>query len=564
MAAKAQVRPAKGKTALEALITGVAAIAALVICNFVACKSSTKWDYTENSIYTLSSASKDMVKTLKEKVTVKAYFGNVPAEHEEKMLYIEQLLAEYRDASGGKIAFEKIDPWGNKQLMEDLKKDGIDVLRLRSIKSDKVEQVPMYFHIVFSHLDKKEVWTPSGQFSIEGLEYDFSSRIKRLGFGKKKVGITTGFGEPQAQVLALDGKELLPGVRFGLGDLYEVAPVDWSKDPASLDGVDILIVNGPKANVSDAAKYALDQYVMSGKPVFFLQSGIKWEQSGQQPGMPPEMQQPDQPYVGMPLQNGLNDLLESYGFKIHPDTVIDTRNTARGLIPPGKGDSLARGFFPLAKSLQSGNKQMLQGIDVVVMPWTSTVELVGPLAGGKQEGSEVLPLLSVLPTALSREGMIAITREFKLAASAADKKGAQIVAVAVAGKYPSFYAGKPVPEGVTPPEAPRTESPTHTRMVVVASTAFAADTTLSDMRFHGDLSYANGFTAIHNMVDWLAEDTALLAARTKSVERPLEAVTDTKKTIIKFANIGGPPVALILFGVVYWQIRERRRRRVSI
>ncbi len=565
MAANAKLRPAKGKTAAEALITGFAAIAALVLCNFLACRTSTRWDFTENNIYTLSPASKGMARSLSEKVAVKAYFGNVPQEHEEKMLYIEQLLAEYSDASGGKVSFEKIDPWGNKTLMDDLKKEGIDVLRLRSIKDDKFEQVPMYFHVVFTHLDKKEVWTPSGGFSLEGLEYEFSSRIKRLGFGKKKVGITTGFGEPaQAQVLSLDGRELVPGVKFGLGDLYEVQPIDWSKEPASMDGVDILVVNGPKARVSDAAKYALDQYIMSGKPVLFLQGGIKWETSGQQPGMPPEMQQPDQPYVGMPLDNNLGDLLEKYGFKIHNDTVIDTRNSARGLIPPGKPDGQARGFFPLAKSLASGSKEMLAGIDVVAMPWTSTIELVGPLAGGKMAEGEVIPLLSTLPTALTREGMIAITREFKLASNPADKRGAQLVAIAVAGKFPSYYAGKPVPEGATPPEEARAESVAHTRIVVVATPALVADATLSDVRYHGDLTYANGYTAAHNMVDWLAEDTALVAARSKAVERPLEDVSKGKRTVIKFANIAGPPIALALFGVVYWQIRERRRRRVSI
>jgi ABC-2 type transport system permease protein len=316
--------------------------------------------------------------------------------------------------------------------------------------------------------------------------------------------------------------------------------------------------------VSDGAKYALDQYFKSGKPVFFLQGGIKWETAGQQPGMPPEMQQADQPYVGMPLDNNLGDLLEKYGFKINNDTVIDARNSARGLIPPSKPDAQARAFVPLAKSIPTGPKEMLAGIEVVAMPWSSTIDLVGPLAGGKTEEGEVIPLLRTLPTALAREGMIAITRDFKLASNPTDERGPHLVAVAVAGKFPSYYADKPVPEGVAPLAEARAESVAHTRIVVVATPALVADTTLSDVRYHGDLTYANGYTAAHNMVDWLAEDMALVAVRSKAVERPLEDVSNGKRTVIKVANIAGPPVGLILFGVVYWQIRERRRRRVSI
>jgi hypothetical protein len=85
-----------------------------------------------------------------------------------------------------------------------------------------------------------------------------------------------------------------------------------------------------------------------------------------------------------------------------------------------------------------------------------------------------------------------------------------------------------------------------------------------DMQITGDVSYINGFLAVHNLVDWLAEDTTLIATRSKVVDRPLDELDDSTRTLIKIGNIAGPPVGLALFGVAYWMIRERRRKNVTI
>ncbi len=563
MAADKKIRPAKGRTAAEALVTGVAAVAGLILLNAVSCRTNAQVDLTENRIYTLSSASKEMVRGLPEKVNVKAYFGNLPVFVEDKQRYIEALLEEYADASNGRVSFEKIDPTDDPALQDELKKDGVDKLTIMSQESDRREQVRLYFHVVFQYLDKREVWTPQGGFSLEGLEYEFSSRIQRLGYGKKKIGITTGFGEPQkTQVLDLDGREVIPGMKFGLGDIYEVVHVDWAKDPKEIDAVDVLIVNGPTRKVNDAAKYHLDQFIMRGKPALLLVRGISWESGGNQ-GMPPQMQA-DQPYVGMPADHGLGDLLESYGFKVNANTIIDARYTARGLIPPGNPAMMGVGLFPLGQVLQAGPREMLQGIQAIVAPWASSIELVGPLADkGQAAGITVTPLVASSDVAIAREGVMALTRDFKLQPSSADKKGPFLMAVAAVGKWKSFFEGKAVPEGAAV-DNPVVESPPETRLLVASFPSFVEDFALADMRFHQDRTYANNFLAVHNMVDWLAADTALATARTKVVERPLEPTEDTTRTVLKVANIAGPPAALVVFGIVYWLVRDRRRRQLKL
>ncbi len=591
---KAVDNPQKGRAALEALATGAALIAALILVNVVSCQSRAKLDLTSGQVYSLSQASKDIVRGMPEKVIIKAYFGNVPAEHIEKQNYVDSLLSEFAEASNGKVDYERIDPWSNPDLQAELKKEGIDKLRLRSMRDDTFEQVPMYFHVVFTHLDKKEIWTPAGGFALEGLEYEFISRIKRLGAGKKKVGITTGFGEaPQAQALSAPGADVMPGVKIGLGDVYDVAECDWSKDPKTIDVVDVLIVNGPTEKVSDDAKFALDQYIMRGKPVLFLAPGMKWQAAGQNQQ---QLDQSDQPYLGMPNDGGVNDLLATYGFQIDHNVIIDARNGARGWIPPGARQGIiAKGLSPYAESLQKGEKQMLQGLDVLAVPFASSITLTGDLAAHSPD-DEVLELLRTAPTSFAHKDMLAITRDMKLAPTG-DEHGPYLVAVAVAGKYKSFFTGKPVPaDPIVPqeggggpgmpqlpgggeadgpdvpavpaapamPAGPLSESVSHTRLVVIGSSQMGADTSVGDIQKHGELIYVNGFVALHNMVDWLAEDTNLIAVRSKKVERPLAHVETGTRAVLKYGNIIGAPLILIIFGFIYWRVRESRRQNINI
>jgi len=590
-----KIGPAKGKTAAEALITGGAIILALVLVNVLVGKSRARLDLTENDMYSLSDASKSIMRNMKERVNIRAYFGNVPAEQAEKMNYVDMLLAEYAESSGGKIDYQKIDPWDNPQLQDELKKQGIEKMRLRSRIDDKLEEVPMYFQVVFTHLDKKEVWTPDGGFGLEGLEYDFTSRIKRLGYGKKKVSVTSGFGEPaQIQALQLAGRDVM-GMKVGLADLYDVTAANWKTDPKSIDDADVLIVNGPTEKVSDAAKFHLDQYIMKGKPVLFLVGGMHWQSAGNQQLQ--QMENPDSPYLGIELDNGLGDLLAGYGFEVGKNVILDLRTSARYWLPVGGHQGmLAQAFAPVAQALSNGPHDILANIKGLALPFASTLKLVGPLEEGKRDAeTRVVRLLETLPTSFEH-GTMAVS--VNMPAPKPDKsKGPYLVAAAVSGKFKSYFADHPIPADVNagapgapgmpggplPPEGeadppaenppapapvvptgPLKESASHTRVVVVSVPLFAADEMAGAAQNAGEIALFENFVAAHDLVDWLAEDSDLIAVRGKKVERPLVKLEPGEKNLVKYANVVGAPLLLVAFGIGYWRVRERRRKNIAL
>ena len=64
-----------------------------------------------------------------------------------------------------------------------------------------------------------------------------------------------------------------------------------------------------------------------------------------------------------------------------------------------------------------------------------------------------------------------------------------------------------------------------------------------------------------NIVDWLTQEEGLISIRSREVvSRPLDEISDGKRQAVKYANIFGPPLLVIAFGVVRWQSRRRKKR----
>src|SRR5262249_11192680 len=392
---------------------------------------------TEYKGYRLTPSSRGVVANMPEKVNIKAYFGNVPPDQAEKQTYVDMLLQEYAEASGGKITYERLDPYKDKALAEEVRKDGITEIRLQSLKEDSFELVPMYFQVVFQHLDKKEVWTPERTFSLEGLEWDFTTRIKRMAYGKKKVGITTGFGEPPGAQVLLQGEQYGVG-ELALTDIYETSTVNWAQEPQKIDALDVLIVNGPTEKVSDVALWRLDQYIMKGKPVLFLASGMRWQSAGQQQM---QMIEGPQPYVGMPNEGGgILPYLKAIGFDIGSNVILDSRNFGF-FAPPGSPRGMLYKFLaPVAKSEQAGSGQILAGIEGVLVPLASTLKLVGPLEKPGEE-TTVVPLLRTQDTSWARKDVIAISPQLQLDAPPGEH-GPYLVAAAGKGRVQADLEGE--------------------------------------------------------------------------------------------------------------------------
>src|SRR5512139_1154235 len=179
----------------QTLIRLAIVLAILVVLNFVSVRFFGRIDMTHNGLFTLSDASKELMRSLDDRVTVKAYFTeDLPAPYNNHRREVLDQLNEYRAYSHGNLQYEFIDP-SDEKTEQEAQQQGVAPVQVQVVKEDKFEIKKGYLGLVFLYEDKKEV-LPVVQ-NTNGLEYEISSTIKRLTTTtRKKIGFLTGQGEP--------------------------------------------------------------------------------------------------------------------------------------------------------------------------------------------------------------------------------------------------------------------------------------------------------------------------------------------------------------------------------
>src|ERR1700690_2360121 len=83
----------------------------LILVNILSDSYFFRLDFTADKRYTLSKATNDILSTLKEPVTIKAYFSeNLPPDISKTKRDFKELLIEYANRSKGKVVYEFINP----------------------------------------------------------------------------------------------------------------------------------------------------------------------------------------------------------------------------------------------------------------------------------------------------------------------------------------------------------------------------------------------------------------------------------------------------------------------
>jgi gliding-associated putative ABC transporter substrate-binding component GldG len=536
--------------ASNATVYTVFIIGAIVLVNLIGTRVFGRLDLTQNGIYTLSDASKDLVRNLHDPLTIKAYISkDLPPELVSVARYTRDLMDEYRSAAKGQIHFEAFDPGADKKFEEAANACKVSKLQIQVMRDQKFEVSQEYLGLCLEYNGQSESIPQVTQ--AEGLEYMTTSLIKRMTQKKRKVAFTTGHNES-------DTAAGFTFLKHFLDQEYDVTSVNPSQTPIG-DDVDALVVGGPKQPFDEKGSKAIDAFLMKGKGVVFLVDGMAI--SSPQGNMP-ELQQM-QPKIGQPNKTGLEPLLDKYGFKVGEDFIFDKKQSAPGLVDFGGRKMISsQPVFLATETVESSDKDfsVLSGINVLIFPFGSSVSLSGPLASGKPTtpGARLWPLARTSPDAWRQTGFFFFAPGTKI--EEGKEKGPFTMGYAYQGRLKSAFAPEAQPGMSTPdqPGAPPSESRKPVRLVVVGDSDFANDEYLQAARFVP--AYQNGAQMLFNAISWTIEDETLTAVRTKSVSsRPLRPDVDAKAGLYKTVNVAGVPLLFIAFGLVRWRMRRAQR-----
>jgi len=525
----------KTKSAAGLLIVIVAAI--LIVINLISINFFSRFDLTDNGIYSLSEASKNMVGDLNDRLTIKAYISeDLPAPHNGDARYLKDLLDDYKAYSGGYLQYEFIDPAkANKE--EEAMRYRIPPVQFNVYRNDKTEFLKGYKGLVLLYGDKQQV-IPFIE-NIQNLEYDLTLSMKKLTTTSIPfIGFTMGNSEP-------DMAEGLTAAYQLLQEEYRVQFMDLDNLRNIPQQLDALFVVAPKERLSAWELYLIDQFIMRGGKVCFLFNPFDVDIS--------------QAMVA-PLDNGLNDLLNNYGIGVQENLVIDMQcNVIPIMRDMGtfKVQSIAQ--YPYFVNISSFNEDIpiVKDINSISMLFVSPIDTTFPLSAETERqilftSSEMSGLRSI-PVDISPEKKYAQT-DFTLA-------NIPLGAV-LSGKFKSYYAGlERIPEYSGPdtlsntPFPVRADSTMDSRIIVIGNGSFITD----------DFRRSNaGFVLLMNIADWLTQDKGMISIRSRNVApRTLEPLSDGTKQFVKYLNMLAMPFIVIIFGLIRWQYKRSLKKRAA-
>ena len=312
------------KKALETLLYsagGVLALAAILIAaNFLIGAFNARIDLTEGNVYTLSSGTKTILSKLEAPVKVRLYYsqgsGAVPVGLKTFAKRVEDLLSEYRAASGGKVVIEKFNPEPDSDAEDSAQLDGVEGQMTNTGEK-------FYLGLAVSFLDQKAAIPVLAPDRERLLEYDITRAISQVATIKKPViGVMSALpvlGRPLNPLLKQQPTE--PWVLASeLKRVFDVREVKMDVDKID-DDIKVLLVIHPR-DILEPTEYALDQFVLrGGKLITFVDTYAYFDQQ-------PDLQNP---FGGSAAgQSSLYNLFKAWGVEPSQGKVVADLTFASG------------------------------------------------------------------------------------------------------------------------------------------------------------------------------------------------------------------------------------------
>lgn len=529
----------------------VGVLLVVVFANLLSLKGFLRLDLTRDKKFTLSSASIETVKNLADTMTVSAYFTEgLPSPYAQHSRYVKDMLEEYLAASTGKFAFEFLDPAAaeteeDKAKKKETKRDifgrmireptsvetelselGLQPVEIRVIEDDQQQTKRAYMGIVIRYQEKHEV-IPVVQ-NLSDLEKDMTSLMRKL----------TRMREPKLGVVKDPMGPQIERVSQALRQNMVVEAIDLTKEGNIADDVDALLVVGSGEHFGEHGAEKIDAFLRKGKSAAILLDRNQID--------PRSFQQ--QPVGPRSKTHEVFDLLKDYGIEIDAALVADASCASLNVQENRSGFTFSLPVkYPFVPELMnlSFESQITKGLSGVVLPFISKLTIT--------------PKDNLKVDVLARSSKVSWLEKDHLDLNPRRNWGeANIVPD---GPHPLIAEARGVlparnTEGAPLDAQANGSKGLESRLVVMGTSAFMWDDFLSP---------PNQVLAL-NIVDWMLADSALLEMRAREfADAPFDAdLSDGIRQAVKYGNIIGIPILLVLYGLVRWRMRESRRRTLKI
>ena len=532
-----------------------------------------RWDMTDDKHYSLSDASKNLLRGTDTPIEVQLLLGgDLNAGFRRLKKATEETIEEM--GVYGKLKIKNYE-------LQSISSDSLTAMGLRPIvihereQNGKTAQTTVYPYALMTYKGKRAVVTLlkntrglSGEenlnASIEQLEFAFMEALQLLQQTETpRIAILEGHDEPDeahtydlmsalSRYFAVDRGQIDERpLRSKTKDRDEVAqrPINIH----ILDGYKAVLIIDPHRAFSEQEKFVIDQYIMRGGTVLWAVNGVQFsEKVLQSEGFTPIIA----------LDLGLTEMFFKYGIRVNPSLVQDIQCLP---IPVDvSNDPQQPNFQPVPWTyapllLTSQGSPITRNMGQVMSTFVSPIDAVGGEDGIEKRillATSTASRVTATPGEVNLNDMNPDMNQFVY----------QYVPIAVSmeGEFTSAFAHRMIPEGIQSDEAIRKQS-AKTRQIVIGSGSILMNETQKGQvlpmgydRYSG-MQFSNR-DFITNAVLWLTDSEGLIGLREKNVVLRLlnDKRAHEKRTEVQLISTISPIAILSLIAGIVYIIRRRK------
>jgi ABC-2 type transport system permease protein len=554
-------------------------MAALLLLNIIAYYFYGRFDLTREKRFTLTPATKNLLRNLDDVVYVKVYLeGEFPAGFKRLRNSTQEMLDEMRSYAGGMLEYEFTDPMADSDAKEreaiaqQLMDKGLQPTRLIENTEDYSEKI-IFPGAIISYkgrdlpttlLQEQLNKTPEETLdnSINLLEYNLANTIQKIQAPTKpSIAFLEGHGElapEQIEDFAFTLSKYYILKRFNLKDKLYIPSQEFMA----------VVIAKPTQKFEETEKYKLDQYIMSGGKVLWMLENLNTNLDS--------LQSNNGAFIATDYGLNLEDQLFRYGARVNFDVVQDMQCNqiplAVGIDQFGNAQNMQLfpwNYYPVITNYNPEHP-VSKNMDAVMLQFAGSIDTI---AGKNNSNVQKTILLSSSKYSNRVNAPVKINvndvRQKPDPAKYPDKNIP--VAVALEGEFESIFKNRLAFSTQamvdTLSELKFKDHSKNTRMVVISDGDFCRNeidpktgkaTPLGYYKYTRE-TFANKDFLL-NIIEWLTDENGIIAARSKEIKTRLLDEQRVKQEKFKWQLINTLlPIGMVLaFAAIFGWWRRKK------
>ena len=546
----------------------------LLAVNYLASSFHARFDLTKEKRYTLTKATKDLLKGLDSDVQIDVFLkGDFPAGFKKLANSTEEFLGLLKDRNSSKIHYRFISP--QEEMPDSRKTYGDSLVGLGAIpinltvQKEEGESSNIIFPVALMRYKGKQTLVSlypraSGAISQDEInsaealmEYQFAKTLDKMTEEKAPAIIyATGNGQPTDYRVYDIEQTLTQDYRFG--------PFDISKNQIPGEA-DVLLIVKPTIQFTEEQKLKIDQFVMrGGKVVWFIDNLIAEQDSLR---FTTET-------IAFDRDLNITDQLFRYGVRINPDLVMSLDCDYMPFAVGGTQENpqfefLKWNYYPLFGS--PNNNPVTKNMGLVMGRFVNSIDTIAT------PGITKTVLLSSSPNSrvISTPALISLNENKNAPQDAKFTRNNIPVAMLLEGKFTSLFRNKISKSqldslaGYGIPFMEMNKEPG--KMIVVGDGDILLNevspkegplrmgTNFYTMGSQYEYQFANKEFLL-NCIEYLVNKPGIIETRNKDIVLRLldSQKVKAQKSTWQFMNIALPILLVLLVGWIYQQVRKRK------